>query len=335
MPKITIAIPIFNAEKHLVNCIESVLRQTFMDIQIILINDGSTDESGQICDIYAAKDPRINVYHCNNNGVSIARNLAIEKARGEYISFIDADDEIDELMIENLYAQIKNTKADIAICGHVSVYRKNKKLYIVKHEPPNFNGTTKEFLELIELFLDSECVQGPCAKLYRTNLIKRHGIKFPNQQSFGEDTIFVYNYLKYCNRIVSVDKCFYSYMKRTGGSLSSSFREDKVEIYIQLYKELELLLGKFGVFHKHELLEKRICTSVISCIGELYNNSYYIKRIERINYINRTISNKKVLSSFKSQRDNNYKFTILNYLFQNKSVFLIDLLFLIKGFINF
>src|SRR5690606_17353336 len=133
------------------------------------------------------KDSRITVYHKKNQGVSSARNLAIDKAKGEYICFVDSDDEIDKCMLEELHKLINNNNADIVICGHKSIYPNNKVEY---HEPPMFNGFIKEFLEAIELFLNSESIQGPCGKLYKTKLIKDNGVTFPDNLSFGEDTLF-------------------------------------------------------------------------------------------------------------------------------------------------
>lgn len=126
MTKITVVVPIYNSDRFLERCIRSVINQTFQDIEVLLINDGSNDKSGQICDKYAEKDSRITVYHKKNQGVSSARNLAIDKAKGEYICFVDSDDEIDKCMLEELHKLINNNNADIVICGHKSIYPNNK-----------------------------------------------------------------------------------------------------------------------------------------------------------------------------------------------------------------
>lgn len=334
MPKITVAIPIYNAEKYLKNCITSVVNQSVCDIQILLIDDGSTDKSGQICDTYAEKDLRIDVYHKENTGVSSARNFAITKAKGKYICFVDSDDEIDERMVEELYKYVENDYADIAICGHKSVYIGKKKGRIVKHVPPEFIGSTKEFLEMIEVFLNSESVQGPCGKLYKTSIIQNNEIKFPLEQSYGEDTIFVYRYLSFCNRVVSTTKCYYSYMKWNNNSLSSSIREDKINIYLKLHEELEELLNKFNISSKQGMIEKRICVSAISCIADLYTPNSNITTKQRRNIISNIILNERVLYCFSKHSNDNKQNGLMNYLAKVKLIWILEIYFNLKEFIR-
>lgn len=122
MKKITIIMPVFNKEKYIRETIESVLNQTLNEFEFIIIDDGSTDKSGIISDVYARKDERIRVIHIPNGGVSNARNIGLDMAEGEYITFIDADDRVTEGYLENLYDCITNSKADMVISGYKKVW---------------------------------------------------------------------------------------------------------------------------------------------------------------------------------------------------------------------
>jgi glycosyltransferase involved in cell wall biosynthesis len=117
MPKLSIIVPIYNKEKYLVECIESVLTQTYSDFELILVNDGSTDSSGEICDRYAVRDSRVKVCHKTNGGVSSARNAGVDVSSGEYLGFVDADDMLVSRMYEVLVANLEQYDADISICG--------------------------------------------------------------------------------------------------------------------------------------------------------------------------------------------------------------------------
>ena len=115
--QISVIIPVYNVEKYLSDCVESVLRQTYTDLEIILVDDGSKDASGRICDDYAKQDLRVRVIHKQNGGLSSARNAGIESANGQYLYFLDSDDWIAENAIELLYEAIKNTQSDLALCN--------------------------------------------------------------------------------------------------------------------------------------------------------------------------------------------------------------------------
>ncbi|PLR85412.1 glycosyltransferase family 2 protein [Bacillus sp. V33-4] len=334
MAKVTVAVPIYNAEKYLENCIKSVINQSFKDIQILLINDGSSDQSGEICDRYQLKDPRIKVYHNSNQGVSNTRNFAINKSDGKYICFVDADDEIDTYMVQTLHEYIENEDADMVICGHKSVYLEHKNKQIVKHNPPEFNGSIIEFLERIEEFLNTESVQGPCGKIFKTELIKKNKIQFPKKLSFGEDTIFVYSYLSCSKKIVSIEKCFYSYMKRNNNSLSASITQDKVKIFINLYDDLQKLLNKFNIYEKQNLIEKKICLAAVSCIDEIYQTNRKLSAKKRIEFISNIFSNERVIECFFKQTHTSKRYKLIGILVQKRLFRLLELLFRLKTLIK-
>lgn len=332
-PLITVIIPIYNAEKYLLNCIKSVSNQTYKNIQILLVNDGSTDNSGQICDEYQEIDIRVNVFHKENGGVSSARNFAISKAKGEYICFVDADDEIETPMLEELYACMISKNADLSICGHKSICMgKNGKIVACYHHVcTKFQGSIQQFLTVVDNFLASESIQGPCGKLFKTKIIKNKNILFPQELSFGEDTVFVYRYLHHCIRIGSTDQCLYFYMKRSINTLSTSFRADRMKIYLYLIGLLENLLHEYHIDKKH-MIEKIICGAAISCIGELYNNRIRLISIKRRAIIKDVLLDERVLASFRQQPGNNIQNWLVTIFANLKWFGVIDRYFSIKEY---
>ena len=128
MPKISIIVPVYNVEKYLEKCVRSILAQTFTDFELILVDDGSPDSSGAMCDQFAEQDQRVKVIHKENGGLSDARNAGIEIATGEYLGFVDSDDYIADDMYELLYTNIVKEDADLSICGIYDVYEGKEQL---------------------------------------------------------------------------------------------------------------------------------------------------------------------------------------------------------------
>jgi len=329
---VSVAVPVYNSELYLDDCIKSIINQTFSDLQILLIDDGSTDGSGRICDTYAAKDDRIVVCHEQNAGVSAARNAAIVRAAGKYICFVDADDEIEEHMIQVLYELAENVEADFAICGHKSIYINKNNRPSISHEPPEFTGSTREFLQIAEQFLNSESIQGPWGKLFRTSIINENKIQFPPGLSYGEDTLFVYQYISFCFQIISTSSCRYLYMKRNNDSLSESIREDKIQIFLRLYGELDKLLRKFDVSGKQQMIEERICTATVICIGELYGRHIRMTARERRRIIRQIVYEDKVIHAYKTCGDDNRQNRMIRHAIERNSVGSIDIWFGVKEF---
>lgn len=327
MSKVTIVVPVYNAEIYLSKCIKSLTNQTYTNIEIILINDGSTDRSREFCEKEALNDKRIKVIHIKNQGVSNARNIGIDLASGEFICFVDSDDYIDKNMIEDLHKKIITDSADIVICGHRSIY--SKEAAEIEHSPLFFSGKIQDFLNEIESFINTESVQGPCGKLYRLSIIKRNNIVFPKNMSFGEDTIFVYKYLAKSTRASTTSNCYYNYNRINENSLSTVFREDKIYIYLKLYAELERILKDFNI-NKKDMIERKICDAAIYCIGELYNIENKKSKKLRIKYIDTLLSNEKIFNSFLSRRKDNIRLLMLYFFVKKKQIRLIDILFYLK-----
>lgn len=211
IPAISVIVPVYNAEKYLRRCVDSILGQTFTDFELLLINDGSTDSSGAICDEYAVKDERVRVFHKPNAGVSSARNLGLDKARGEWITFIDSDDYIDEEFISNLSSQ---KECDLAIGDFRIVEAINN--FDNCHIPKGLYSS----IEIGKIFLKYLFINftTPWAKLFKKSIIEKMGLRFDLELIKGEDTIFVFQYLRGISSLASTgcDYCYHYRLASTG-----------------------------------------------------------------------------------------------------------------------
>lgn len=224
--KISIIVPIYNTGIYLNKCIESLLNQTLRDIEIILVDDGSIDESGNICDRYAQNDHRVKVIHKKNEGVSIARNIGIKKAKGEYIGFIDSDDWIKLNMYENLYNYAKNEKADIVFCDVTTVYDDKK------NEPDTFTNLNKSQSlnkKDINAQILVEIAGSACRGLYKRELLENNNILFPINLKFSEDRVFNLYAIGYSKKIY-YDKCSYYNRYIRKGSAVNKYYNNMIDI---------------------------------------------------------------------------------------------------------
>ena len=181
-PKISVIVPVYKVEKYLPECIESVLAQTFTDFELILVDDGSPDNSGAICDAYAARDPRIRVFHKENGGVSSARNLGLDHARGEWIAFVDSDDWIEREMYEKLYCAGTENGADFVWCD----YWTESDSMVVLHRQGVAPADAKN---IISALLSGPLHGGVWKCLVRSSLLKENKIYFPTEISNSEDLL--------------------------------------------------------------------------------------------------------------------------------------------------
>jgi len=230
--KISVIVPVYNVEQYLERCAESIINQTYKNVEIILVDDGSTDNSGKLCDELAKKDERIKVIHKENGGVSEARNIGIDSATGEYVIFIDSDDYINEEMLSELYSQIKKENADVSVCGVMNVYENN-------HTPQARN--INEYLilnneEFLREYLKGERVPGGIwNKLIKASIAKT--IKFPVGRIY-EDAYYHYELIKLAKRYVVTTKPLYNYYHREGSLTEGCYKKRDlscIDIYTKFY----------------------------------------------------------------------------------------------------
>ncbi len=233
---ISVIVPVYNVEKYLDRCIESIAEQTYQNLEIILVDDGSPDNSGKICDEWAENDDRIIVIHKENGGVSSARNRGLDIAKGEYIMFCDSDDWVEPNWCECLYNGIHQAGIELAVCGFSKATMDGT---IVSQNSP-----TKSIINLCDFpVLIGNYLNGPVNKIYISKNIRLNQIKFPEGLSLGEDARFVLDYLKYCNsnsKISLQDTASYCYRNNTN-SLTHHFYSDFWDKELELIKLTESL----------------------------------------------------------------------------------------------
>lgn len=224
MPKVSIVVPVYNTQDCLKETLNSIRQQTLRDIEIILIDDGSTDQSGQICDEYAKEDDRIKVVHQRNQGVSIARNTGIDIAEGDYIGFVDSDDLLHKDMYEVMYQNAINNNADISMISTVLRNLKGKEIYLY--------NTKRKYIwnqdEALIQFFDSKRFNiAVYTKLFRKDIAKN--IQFEEGKAINEDKSFIYQAIKNANIICFEDVCKYIYIKRENSASTTKFNRKKFD----------------------------------------------------------------------------------------------------------
>ncbi len=249
MPSVSIIIPVFNVECYLARCLDSILAQTFRDFEAIIIDDGSSDRSGEICDKYSLKDSRVKVFHTPNRGVSSARNLALKLAQGTYLAFVDSDDYVEPDMIELLYnAMISQQNIDCVLSSSF-VETDDGKLLSILHEGLANNSSATCNAADPQLMFATPAMWN---KLYRKSIIAENHIKFNPSVAIGEDLLFYLTYIRYCRYFVCVSqKPLYHYIQRTS-SVTKTGHRSKNESVILAFQILQTLYQKNGWYERYQ-----------------------------------------------------------------------------------
>ncbi|EOE6412148.1 glycosyltransferase family 2 protein [Enterococcus hirae] len=233
MCEISIIVPVYKVEKYLKKCVDSILAQTFSDFELILVDDGSPDNSGRICDDYAKKDARVRVVHKQNGGLSSARNAGIEVAKGKYLGFVDSDDYIAEDMYELLYKAIIKEEADLSICGIYDVY---------EGKDPIIKPTIKKTVtaeEALLLILQGNIISVHAVnKLYKRELFST--IRYP-EGKYHEDSFIIVDLLNQCHKVAIDSEQKYYYYHRLGSINTENFSEKQFE-FIEAWENNEIKL---------------------------------------------------------------------------------------------
>lgn len=235
---VSVIVPVYKAESYLSECVDSILSQTYSRLELILVDDGSPDHSGEICDQYALKDYRVRVIHKKNAGVAEARNTGLEATSGSYIMFVDSDDWIDADTVQVLYDTLKNYDADIVECGY-------RFIHPYKIVPVYDDHLVYELTGIEEIFSSSIQINAPhlykvCwGKLYKKNVCE--GIHFP-KRTVAEDAAFCDQVFLRCNKIVKIHRAFYNYRMTDNSIMRSKISETVFQSLDTALEMKELLL---------------------------------------------------------------------------------------------
>lgn len=284
MDLISIIVPVYNTGKFIEQCLNSILQQSYSNLEIILIDDGSTDNSGKICDNYAKKDKRIKVIHQPNKGVSFARNLGITVSKGKYIGFVDSDDSINKEMFMRLYSNMMLYNADISMCGYCNILEKNDLDENIERKILSKDELIKEifFYDNIRGYLYN--------KLYKSEICKR--AKIPEELNICEDLYYL------CEIITNEMKIIYDssklyYLRESEGSLTRTidnlFDADGTLKYINIFSDIK---KKFlnGVPFGTDMLTIHEGRMIIGVMQDMYENNQKDKK--RIKYLKKEFFNR-------------------------------------------
>ena len=311
-PKISVIVPIYNVENYLQRCVDSILSQSFIDFELLLINDGSPDNSGKICDEYAEKDNRVRVFHKPNGGVSSARNLGLDNALGEWIAFVDSDDYVDVDYLQELHSFALAYSADFVVMRYPnSVQTSNRVNYLT-------------FKEFNLLFTDYQMYHGPgpVAKLFKANLIAHKCLRFKLGVEHGEDSIFVFQYLLETKDVVLIISEKYLVERNRPGSLSKTISSFESELLGKREFEGICALMKAKMFLKNDGIANLTQTEIgytdrvlisIACIPDRRDRLKKYSELDLSYYC----SNKK---------SHSWREGILVHLIKNKMFYLYDFL---------
>lgn len=267
-PKISIIVPVYNGEKYIERCFNSIKNQTFKELEIIFVNDGSDDNSKYILDKIKAVNSNVIVYHQENNGPGAARNKGIELANGEFITFIDIDDCINAHMYMKMYRYIEDYNVDLVVCGQEVILANGEtKEFIIPQYPKDVYLIKDEIRQYIikPILKDGPGLLAPqWNKLYRKSIINDNKIKVDEKRRFGEDWFFNQLFIGKVDRIAFVKEALYKYIRSNEESLSSQYLKNSFE----LFKESR-------VFRKQRMIEWKLNSNE----DILTYNTYFCKDI--------------------------------------------------------
>lgn len=286
---VSVIVPIYNVEKDLHRCIDSLQNQTYPYLEIILVDDGSPDKCGEICDTYAARDSRMKVIHKQNAGVGMARNSGLDIAAGEYVLFVDPDDYVADIHVERLLRVITEENADMVVGGHVRIFSDGKTIV----RPTGGCIQTLEGNQIINAALlpilgaepdaaeDVDREMSVWSNIYRRSLIEELHLRFLSEREIvSEDLFFNIHYIVNANRIVMIPDCNYFYAENVE-SLTHTYRADRFEKYCKMFCYEVELLKTFGVFEAANLrvcrtfiMKSKKCIALIACRNMKWNQKW-------------------------------------------------------------
>ena len=313
-PVVSIIVPVYNTEKFLHRCIDSILAQTYTDFELLLIDDGSKDSSGTICDEYATQDARVRVFHKENGGVSSARNLGLDNARGEWITFVDSDDWISKDYLEEM---MTHSDSDLVIADFTveGEGQWNEDLPVGKWQGNDLN-------KIIESRIGIARITAPWCKLLKKSLIGQ--IRFYTELTTQEDALFMFRYLCVVQNIQIIAQKGYHYNRETIGSLSKSLEGNHIQFYDYL-RLLEPIIS--GIENRFEISRQKLIQYIMG--GVMQKEKWYM--------INEKMGIRQIYEDLKKQRKqlllqeffrpkaNAKRFNIFSTLFQHKCLCLLTI----------
>lgn len=297
MELITIIVPVYNVEKYINECVDSLINQTYKNLEIILVDDGSKDKSGAICDDYAILDARIKVIHKQNEGLGFARNTGLKTAQGKFVTFIDSDDKAEVDLVENLMNEIYKTDCDTCIGGFKRISENGLVSFEEKYDKAIYEGEDV-YNKLFTRMLGSAPDKHDAVRMsvwnvmYSMDIIRKHNIGFPSERIFiSEDIIWDSEYYKYSKKAAVINSTAYSY-RITPGSLTQKYKPNMLEKICVLYNEMYNKLSGDEV--KIARLQRQFFVNLRACIKQERSSVSHKSDIEVRTAIKEIVNNRVV-----------------------------------------
>ncbi len=269
---ISVIVPVYNTAELLPKCIDSILTQTYSNLEVILVNDGSSDNSGNICDEYAKKDSRIKVIHKENGGVSEARNVALDTVNGDYVIFVDSDDYLEPTIYETLINLSYEHNCDISICSYTTYREDGSTFFFMNSDEIEIMDKAKAVSDLLE---DERLQSHMWNKLYKAKLF--NDIRFPTA-SIMEDVCVNYMLFEKANKVVFYHKPLYNYIRRTGSlslAPSGTKNKDAFTVILNRYLALEKTMPEIQKCNDYSLVMWMIRTYTFTVRANDTNDGYF------------------------------------------------------------
>lgn len=330
-PEVTIIIPVYNTEKYIRDCFDSIIKQSFSNFEVIVINDGSTDKSADICNEYCKKDSRFKIYNLKNQGAAKARNSALDLAKGRYIFFVDSDDWLEENAVKNHIREMKEFDMVIG-CSHNCYFKDDKLLY----KKRDYFYEENKYLskqEVRRMYVDiatNGVSHAPHNKMYKKSIIDKYNIRFPDRKKY-EDLGFNNKYIDKINSLRIINSYDYNYRVSNLEGVALKLPSNMFEIFTEVNDELITLLKSWNVYDSksEKMLKSKYITEVASCINNTYNPNLNYSFKERRSYIKRLINDNKVQESCRDVNSSRFV-NIIAKLIKIKSLVLISICYRIK-----
>lgn len=324
-PKISIIIPVYNVEKWLERAAQSLKDQTFDDFEVWLVDDGSTDQSGKICDSIASQDSRFNVIHKKNGGAAEARNAAFEHAKGKYLYFMDPDDWAEKTMLQDMFDAADTNNLELLVTGYfIDTYYTDTEYYQEKRNAPDIIYTSQEeFRKNSYKLFDEQLLYSPWNKLYLADYIFSKNIKYPD--TFWDDLPFNLDVVRDIQKVGCFDGHYYHFLRARAEAENTKYRPNMYEKREEENQWMRDLYSYWGCMSEEidEFLSRRYSERLIGCVENVTNKNCNLSRSDKRAEIKKMISTPHARDSFKKTKPKSsmMKIMLLPYKWQN--VFLV------------
>lgn len=299
MTELSVIVPVFNAERYLTECVDSILEQEFSDYELILVDDGSSDRSAEICDEYAKRDSRVKVIHQQNRGVAAARNRGLDEASGKYIAFVDSDDYIEKSMYQSMMTVAYNQKCDFVMCDCVKEYP--DKIVPYTHEiRPGYYDKKQLITEYYPHLLMMENIEYPPTISNWLCVFQKKlcdGIRYLEGVRFSEDLLFGAQVIQRANSFFYMKDHLYYHYRMNPESATHTFASDKWEDYLRLFHEAQKSFANSEEFDFTQQIDYMLLFFVYNAVGDILKVCQYNKR-QKMEMINEILADPVVRDMF-------------------------------------